>query len=356
LAKNLRDDVILPSQDLLAALGDDILALQLIQARARTESVLLPEVEIDPATALEIARRNRRDWANARASLVDSWRLIEFNADNLESSLDLTFNGAIGNNGRNPFNIDTDTGRLQVGLAWDAPITRLQERNTYRQSLIEFEQARRSYYQFEDGIWQLLRGQVRQLQLNQFNFELGRESVRIAAAQIELNDDIRLFRDSRGLPSGPTAAQDVIRALEALLNSQNSLLNIYVNYEVVRRGLDFDLGTMELTPEGLWIDPGSVDADQLLMLPGTSAEGMIECGCNECGLCLESSPTEAIYGTSYHLGSSEHHDVDGQTPIEISPDRPPMIRDADALLDDSPPTLEFGDEPLPDSEPEPGSY
>ncbi|MGB7346904.1 MAG: hypothetical protein WBD20_21960, partial [Pirellulaceae bacterium] len=291
-ARRLRDQIILFSQDLLADMGDDVLALQLIQARARTESVILPEVEIDPATAFEIARKNRRDWANARASLVDAWRLIEFNADDLESSLDVVFTGDVQNVGNNPLSLRGSTGRLRAGLQWDAPITRLQERNTYRQSLIEYEQAKRSYYEYEDGIWQLLRGQVRQLQSNRVNFELGRQSVRIAAAQIELNEDIRSFRDARGLSSGPTAARDTISALSDLLNSQNSLLNIYVNYEVVRRGLNFDLGTMELTPEGLWIDPGKLSTDELLALPGTTNDGLIDGDCSDCCINIKLPPDE----------------------------------------------------------------
>ncbi len=96
LAARLRDEIILASQDLVAELGDDVLALQLIQARARTESVVLPEVDIAPEVALEIARKNRRDWANARAALVDSWRQIEVIADDLESTLDVRVNGGIG--------------------------------------------------------------------------------------------------------------------------------------------------------------------------------------------------------------------------------------------------------------------
>ena len=295
-ARRLRDEIILASQDLLAELGDDVLSLQLIQARARTESVILPEVEIDPATALEIARRNRRDWANARASLVDSWRLIEFNANDLESSLDVVFSGDIQNDGNNPLSLRSGTGRLRAGLQWDAPITRLQERNTYRQSLIEYEQAKRSYYQFEDGIWQLVRGQIRQLQSNRLNFELGRQSVRIAAAQIELNEDIRSIGEARGLSGGPTAARDTISALTDLLNSQNTLLNVFVNYEVVRRGLDFDLGTMELTPEGLWLDPGKISPEALLALPGTTNEGMLECECTNCGFRLHKVDDEPSYG------------------------------------------------------------
>ncbi len=260
LTRAIRDDVILATQNILSDLADAVLSLQLIQARARTESVVLPEIDLTPPVAFDIARNNRRDWANARASLVDSWRLIEFNADDLESQLDIIFSGDMQNFGDNPFDLRGSTGRLRAGIRWDTPLTRLQERNTYRQSLIEFDQARRSYYQFEDGIWQLVRGQLRQVLTNQINFELGRQSVRIAAEQIVLNEDIRTVSEARGLSRGPTAARDAISALNDLLNSQNTLLNIFVNYEVIRRSIDFDLGTMQLTPEGLWLDPGPITA------------------------------------------------------------------------------------------------
>lgn len=309
VAQQVRQHVILTSQNLLADLSDDVLGLQLIQARARVESLVLPEVEIDPAEALQIARVNRRDWANARASLVDKYRSIEFIADNLESSLDMTFSGGVQNDGNNPFALKSNTAALRVGLQWDAPITRLQERNTYRQSLIEYEQSKRSYYGYEDNIWRLLRATIRQLRANRINFELGRQAVRIAASQLELNEDIREFRDARGLSSGPTAARDTISALSDLLDSQNGLLNLYVNFEVVRRGLDLDLGTMELTPDGMWIDPGPIDPAAMLGLVGTSEGGMIDCGQtpfidgeNPCtppacgGIPLRPQSTEAIYG------------------------------------------------------------
>ncbi len=295
VAKTLRNEIIVASQDLLGDLANDVLALQLIQARARTESVLLPEVNIDVPSALQIARVNRRDWANARADLVDTWRLIAVTANDLESSLDVVFNGDVQNVGNNPLDLRTSTGRLRVGLQWDAPITRLIERNNYRASLIAYEQAKRIYYGFEDSVWQQLRAEVRQLQANRLTFELGRQSVGIAASQIELNADIRELNDARGRSSGPTAARDAISALNDLLDAQNSLLNIFVNYEVVRRSLDMDLGTMELTAEGLWIDPGKIDPDYLLTLSGTSESGMIG-GCNDCCLPRRPQPKTPEFG------------------------------------------------------------
>ncbi|MCC9603969.1 hypothetical protein LOC67_25740 [Stieleria sp. JC731] len=295
LADNLRENVILEIQDMMLQLGDDVLQLQLFQARARTESALLPVVDIEPTEAFEIARRNRRDWANSRASLVDQWRLIEFNADALESGLDLTVSGSVGGDGNSPWSFNKDNSALRMGLRWDAPITRLQERNTYRQALISFEQAKRSYYQYEDGIWRLLRNQIRQLQANRITFEYGRQSVRIATDQIELNEDIRELRDARGLSSGPTAARDTITALTALLNAQNTLLNVYVNYEVLRRNLQFDLGTMEITPEGMWIDQEELDPDYLLSLPGTTVEALPNGNCTNCCIPLRQQPQPPNY-------------------------------------------------------------
>jgi hypothetical protein len=47
-----------------------------------------------------------------------------------------------------------------------------------------------------------------------------------------------------------------------LLQAQNDYLDVYVNYEVLRRSLDFDLGTMQLAPNGTWIDPGPIGPEE----------------------------------------------------------------------------------------------
>ena len=251
----------LSSQSLIARATEDVLALQLVQARARTESAVLAEIDIEPRDALEIARVNRHDWMNNRAAVVNSWRAIEVVADDLESTLDLTFSGDIQNVGDNPLALRSSTGRLRVGLQWDAPITRLQERNRYRQVLIEFQQARRSYYQFEDAVWTTLRTQLRSIRLNQFVFEQQRFALSNAAEQISINEDIRQINETLGQASGPTASRDTVGALNDLLTSQNTFIGTWALYESLRRNLDHDMGTLQLDGEGLWIDPGPIRAD-----------------------------------------------------------------------------------------------
>jgi len=138
-------------------------------------------------------------------------------------------------------------------------LTRLQERNNYRQSLIEYQQARRNYYQFTDGVSQGLRATIRSIEVGKLNFESRRIAVLAAIEQIVLNDEIQRLTEQRGQTTGVTAARDTVSALLDLQTAQNDFVSVWVNYEVLRRSLDLNLGTMELNSEGQWIDPGAVD-------------------------------------------------------------------------------------------------
>jgi hypothetical protein len=264
LTMAVRDKVVAALPALVSALAADVLELSLIQARARAESVTLIPVEMSWQEAVEIARLCRLDWMNARAALVDAWRLIRFNADSLESVLDVVFSGDVRNVGDNPLRLRGTTGSLRVGLQFDAPLTRLLERNTYRQALIEYQQARRNYYRFEDAVAAQLRAILRQIELNQVNFELRREALRVAVAQVEsarlrLEEPPRQTQLEAGASVlGPTTAQNLLNALNALRGAQDDFLSVWVNYEVQRALLDLSLGTMRLDEHGLWIDPGPI--------------------------------------------------------------------------------------------------
>jgi hypothetical protein len=169
----------------------------------------------------------------------------------------------VQNVGSNPLDLNRQTGRLRVGVQFDTPITRLSERNTYRQALIEYQQARRSFYNFEDAIKRGLRTTLRAVELNQLNFELRRAAVHVAVAQVELSR-LRLTEPPRpGVEQtfSNTTARDLVSALSDLLNVQNDFLSVWVNYELQRRFLDLDLGTMRLDERGVWIDPGRITLD-----------------------------------------------------------------------------------------------
>ncbi len=254
--------------DLTLALNDVLL----LQAQTRLDGIVLEPIGISPQEAFRVAGDQRLDWMNARAALVDSWRLIEFNANDLESNLDIVFEGDLRNRGDNPFRLSDDAGRLRAGIAFDAPLSRLAERNLYRQSLIEYAQARRDYYTFVDRVQQSLRDTLRNIDLNQLNFEMRRAAVQLAISQVEL---ARLQLEEPPRPGVEVAGtdnrvQNLVNALSELLNSQNDFLSVWVTHDVLRLSLQFQMGTMQLDPRGLWIDPASprrLPAGELLPVP-----------------------------------------------------------------------------------------
>lgn len=233
------------------------LEVSLVQAQARGNSIELSDVDLHEELALRIARCFRRDWMNARAALVDEWRQIEFFADELESEVDLVFEGELGNNGNSPFSFRSANGEISAGFRFDAPIVRLNERNNYRQALINYQQARRSFYQFEDAIHTNLRLILREISLNKILFELNRQNVRVAIEQVELAQFN--LEDPSATSFGATTARDLTQAISGLQQAQNQFLSVWVDFEVLRRNLDFDLGTFQFGPNDSWVDPGVID-------------------------------------------------------------------------------------------------
>jgi len=255
-----------PGPEILTSLNNQVVNISLIQALARVDTLTLPIVNIEWKDALEVARENRRDWMNARGQLVDRWRNIEIVADDLESQLDLTFSGDLRNVGVNPTKLRDSNGRIRVGLQFDAPITRLAERNSYREAQILYQQAKRSYYQFEDRVAAQLREIIRSLEVAKLNFELSRRQVKNAVDQVQLAS-YELIKPpqpgSNNTSLGSTVARDLISALSDLQSNQSNLIRDWVAFEVLRRQLDLNMGTMQLDSNGFWIDPIEITADSV---------------------------------------------------------------------------------------------
>ena len=264
LRDTLSDDTVEETADEYVSLMTQLEGLvgeaSLIQARARLEKIYVDPIHLDPRTALEVARANRLDWMNSRAALVDSWRLIEFNANRLKSDITIRFDGNVGNVGNNPLDFQADNGTLRARLQWDPPFTRLNERNSFRQQLIDYQRARRGMIQFEDGVHQSMRSLLRELEQLRVNLEIQRRAVVIAIRRVDqttetLNQPVPPAPPGQLPPAfGPTAAQNLLSALEDLRNVQNNMMSVWLNYYASRMILYRELGIMELDGTGAWID------------------------------------------------------------------------------------------------------
>lgn len=316
----------------LSELNTLMLELSLLQATARSNSIEINDVDIRSEQAIRIARCFRRDWMNARAALVDNWRNIEFVADQLESQVDLIFEGDMGLVGNTPFNINYNTGALRAGLRFDLPIVRLAERNNYRAALINYQQTRRQFYQFEDSVKQNIRQIIRNVDQNKVLFELDRRTVQVSIENIEVN---RFELDKPVAPGaslrlGATTAQNLSDAIIQLNGNQNAFLSSWVQLEVLRRNLDYDMGTMQLNEIGEWIDPGAISTS--VGLNAAAFMGLqLDCQfCENIGIPYEDAPSvqlEPAFDES-PVNSNASGNLPEQPPLEPIPDTTP---DANAL-------------------------
>jgi len=247
------------SADRLASLASEVALivdeLSLVQARTRLEQVSVEPIELQPERALAIARTHRLDWMNNRAALVDTWRLIAFNADALQSDLDVTFSGDLQTTQDNPFRFRGPAGRLSVGLEFDGPFDRLRERNTFRQVLIDYQQDRRDLIQYEDGVYQTLRGLLRDMREHELNLEIQRRAVVIAIRRVDQTREV-LNKPPEGETAelGPTAALNLTSALSDLRSAQNNFMSVWLNFLATRMTLMRELGIMRIDERGMWVD------------------------------------------------------------------------------------------------------
>jgi hypothetical protein len=233
--------------------------LSLVQARARLEAVTIDPVDLNSKQALNIAEAYRQDWMNNRATLVNTWRLITFNANALKSNVTVTFNGTLGTQRNNAVSFDSNDGTLSAGLRFDPPFTRLLERNNYRQALISYQSDRRTLIQFVDSVNQTLRQDLRLIRQYQMGLEIQRRAVAIAVRRVD-----KCLEDLNAPPPavlpgqvaaqfGPTAAFNLLTAISDLRNAQNNFLSVWLNFYQQRLELDTDLGILELDERGMWI-------------------------------------------------------------------------------------------------------
>jgi len=233
--------------------------LVLVPARARLEAITVEGIELDSQEAYQFALANRLDFMNGRAALVDRWRLVQVSADALQSVVNVTAGGDIRTARNNPLSFRAPTGSLRLGLEFDAPYTRLLERNTYRESLIEYQRSRRDFIQSCDGLHLGLRALLRQIKQLRQNLEIQRVAVTIAIrrvdqTQLSLNPPRAAPQPGQRPPINPTTAINLLSAQTSLRDTQNNFLNAWLSYYAARMRLFRELGIMVLDPNGRWIE------------------------------------------------------------------------------------------------------
>lgn len=238
-ARDLRDKYLLRMSQSLEVLQASLRVEQLaLVPFSLDQTMRIPDLEEVVALGLEY----RHDLMNARAAVMDKRRQVEIQANRLEAGLDVTFRGTQGLNPDGKGNTNHS-----AGVQFTTPLDQVLERNGYRQSIVEFQRARRSYMDQEDRVKQSIRRSWRQIQVQEYRIQVDRTAIRNAAVQY----------DSASLQAQGAQQQNALslqNALGSVLSSQNQLASDWVTYETNRLNIFRDMGIMEIDPRGVWKD------------------------------------------------------------------------------------------------------
>lgn len=206
--------------------------------------------EIDPRDGITIALEHRLDMKKSLMTVEDAQRGVVIAADALRAGLNLTGNASMGNSrstgSANEPNakLRPEQGQYSLGLDFDLPWDKTEERNRYRNSLIQLEQAIRSVQSLEDNIKLDIRSNLRELQRTRQNYMIQTEAVQLAEQRVEREDIM--------VSEGRAENRDLLDALEDRTNAQNALTQSLVSYRMAELNLQRDMGVLEVNEKGLW--------------------------------------------------------------------------------------------------------
>ncbi len=244
-------------------LREQVSELYVAQSQTRLFSLEVESLDVEQSAAVNFAYASRLDLMNARGRLADSYRRVEIAANALESELNVLAGANLNTDPTrdNPMRFDSSANRYQVGVQFDGPLNRLNERNAYRAAQISYQQSRRQFLATEDAIANAIRADLRALKISRLNFQIARQQYVAATRQV----DEAKFNLRTTNTANSNLTRDLLTALQGLLGAKNNLISNWVDYKVAKIQLFTDLELLYLDEEGQWIN----EAEGLQALPAT---------------------------------------------------------------------------------------
>jgi hypothetical protein len=219
------------------------------------------------AAAAQHALQNRLDLMNSRAQVVDAWRQLAVYANALLGTFTVAYqlNASTPPGMAQPLNIGGSANSHQLILNTELPLTRINQRNNYRASLIAFQRQRRALQEAEDLAVQAVNAELYQLRQYLESYKIQQRQLELAYLTIDSSlESLEAPTPPPappGIPAsrigadGPAAlTQQLLSAQRSLPTAQNQLLTIWINYLNSRLQLYRDLELMPLDARGVWID------------------------------------------------------------------------------------------------------
>ncbi len=201
---------------------------------------------IGEESAMVKAIWSRLDLAVTHGRAIDSLRRVVIARDALRAGLDLNVGANFNSNdfGETRFKLDPiGNADYNLGFDLDLPFDRVNERNSYRQSLIDYDAALRNYEAQEDNVKLTVRTGMRALYQAAETYRIQIRSLEVSQTNV---DATSLLKDA-----GQGTTNDLLDAQNDLIAAQNAVTNALIAFKIARIELLRDMGVLVVTSTGI---------------------------------------------------------------------------------------------------------
>ena len=195
--------------------------------------------------AITMAMEHRLDLMNARGSVEDAERKVKVAENGLGGGVNLVFESSVPTRPERRFaEFRFDQATWNAGLDIDLPLDRLNERNTYRTTLISLARTVREFSLAVDNVKLDVRDAWRRLQQAKESYDIQKKSVELARRRVDSTTTL--------IDAGRASTRDLLEAQSALLEAQNALTTALVDHTIARLEFYRDIGILRVDKKGLW--------------------------------------------------------------------------------------------------------
>ena len=195
--------------------------------------------------AIQMALVQRLDLANTRDRIDDAERKLILTAEGLGPQINLVGSANVDSTP------DTEVTRLRfhegtysMGVTVDLPFDRLDERNTYRESLISVRKRQRDYDEKIDTIKLQIRASYRSLVQTAESYRIQKIGLELAKKRVEV--------EKLSLQYGRGTVRLLLDSNDALVEAQDEVVAALVDHVIAKLNFFRDVGVLRVKPDGMW--------------------------------------------------------------------------------------------------------
>ena len=222
-------------------------AAPLVFDTQEVESLSILHPDLDLQSSVLIALASRMDLHTARDQAMDAARKVQVASNGLLPVLDVMLSGGLDSKPNKPLSFGWDRASWDAVVNLELPLDRRSERNDYRASLIQFDQAVRQAQLEEDEIQLGVTEALRNLDQAKRQFEISEIGVKLGQQRVEEEN----LRSELGLGN----ARDFVEAQNDFINALNQRSSALVSHTIARLNLWSALGVLQISDSGNWIEP-----------------------------------------------------------------------------------------------------